>query len=151
MLTDFLSSLYPWTLALHVISVMAWMAGLFYLPRLYVYHVEKAANHPELDLIYQEMERKLLRAIMNPAMISTWIFGLMMVFTPGIVDWSEIWPWVKALMVIGMTWFHHSLSLTRKLFVKGKNEKSGRHYRLINEIPTVLMIVIVVMVIVRPF
>lgn len=150
-MTDFLSGLYPWTLALHVMSVLAWMAGLFYLPRLYVYHVEKAAAHPEMDIIFQEMERKLLRAIMNPAMIATWIFGLMMVFTPGIVDWSEIWPWVKGAMVLGMTWFHHSLSQTRKTFAAGKNEKTGRHYRLINEIPTLLMVIIVVMVIVRPF
>ncbi|MEM7545050.1 MAG: protoporphyrinogen oxidase HemJ [Pseudomonadota bacterium] len=147
---DFLSSVYPWTLAFHVISVLAWMAGLFYLPRLFVYHVEKAGEDPDLDLIYQEMERKLIRAIMNPAMIATWVFGLMMVFTPGIVNWAEWWPWIKAAAVVAMTWFHHSLSLSRKAFVAGKNTKSGRHFRLINEIPTVLMIIIVIMVIVRP-
>lgn len=148
---DFLAALYPWTLALHIMAVIAWMAGLFYLPRLYVYHVEKAAKKKELNLIYQEMERKLLRAIMNPAMIATWVFGLMMVFTPGLVDWGAAWPWVKAVMVLGMTWYHHLLGQWRKGFVAGANTRSGRYYRLMNEVPTVLMIVIVIMVIVRPF
>ena len=148
---DLLSSFYPWTLVLHVISVIAWMAGIFYLPRLFVYHAEKAAENQELDLIYQEMERKLLRAIMNPAMTATWIFGLMLVFTPGIVDWSDGWPWVKAAMVIAMTTYHHALALWRKDFMRGENQRSGRFYRLANEVPTVLMVVIVAMVIARPF
>ena len=148
---DLLSGLYPWTLVLHVISVIAWMAGIFYLPRLFVYHAEKAEGKPELDLIYQEMERKLLRAIMNPAMTATWIFGLMLAFTPGIVDWSDGWPWVKAAMVIAMTVYHHALALWRKDFMRGENRRSGRFYRLINEVPTVLMVIIVAMVIARPF
>lgn len=151
MIGDSLAALYPWTLAFHVMSVLAWMAGLFYLPRLYVYHAEKMAERPEIDPVFQEMERKLLRAIMNPAMIATWAFGLMLVFTPGIVDWSEIWPWVKAVMVVLMTWFHHAASLWRKDFAAGRNRRSGRFYRLANEAPTLLMVVIVVMVIVRPF
>ena len=151
MIGDSLAALYPWTLAFHVMSVLAWMAGLFYLPRLYVYHAEKAADRPEIDPVFQEMERKLLRAIMNPAMIATWAFGLMLVFTPGIVDWSEGWPWVKAAMVLLMTWFHHAASLWRKDFAAGRNRRPGRFYRLANEAPTLLMVVIVVMVIVRPF
>ena len=97
------------------------------------------------------MERKLLRAIMNPAMTATWIFGLMLVFTPGIVDWSDGWPWVKAAMVIAMTTYHHTLALWRKDFMRGENRRSGRFYRLANEVPTVLMVVIVAMVIARPF
>lgn len=148
---DLLSGFYPWTLVLHVISVIAWMAGIFYLPRLFVYHVEKASENQELDLIYQEMERKLLRAIMNPAMTATWIFGLMLVFTPGIIDWSDGWPWVKAAMVVAMTVYHHALALWRKDFMRGENRRSGRFYRLANEVPTVLMVVIVAMVIARPF
>ena len=148
---DLLWAAHPWTLALHVISVIAWMAGIFYLPRLYVYHVEKAADKPDLDQIFQEMERKLLRVIMNPAMIATWLFGLMLVFTPGLVDWSEIWPWVKAAMVLGMTGFHHALANWRKDFAVGRNERSGRYYRMMNEVPTLLMFVIVLMVIGRPF
>ena len=148
---DLLSSVYPWSKALHVISVIAWMAGLFYLPRLFVYHVEKAADDPALSDVYCEMERKLLRLIMNPAMIAAWVFGLMLVFTPGIVDWSSGWPWIKAAAVLAMTWFHHWLGKRRKDFLAGRNTVSGRGYRLMNEVPTVLMVVIVIMVIVRPF
>jgi putative membrane protein len=151
MIWDFLADAYPWIKSLHVISVVAWMAGLFYLPRLFVYHVEKAEGNQELDLIYQEMERKLLRAIMNPAMIAAWIFGLALALTPGIVDWSAGWPWVKAAAVLAMTWFHHDLARWRKAFAAGENRRSGRFYRLANEAPTLLLIVIVVMVIARPF
>ncbi|MGR3455341.1 protoporphyrinogen oxidase HemJ [Pseudooceanicola sp.] len=148
-MTDFLYALYPWTKALHIIAVIAWMAGIFYLPRLFVYHAEKTEAGTELDAIYQEMERKLLRAIMNPAMIGTWIFGLMLVFTPGLVDWSQVWPWTKAAAVLAMTWFHHWLGLRRKDFARGENRLTGRRYRMMNELPTLLLIVIVISVVVR--
>jgi len=148
-MTDFLYALYPWTKALHIIAVIAWMAGIFYLPRLFVYHAEKTEAGTELDAIYQEMERKLLRAIMNPAMIGTWIFGLMLVFTPGLVDWSQVWPWAKAAAVLAMTWFHHWLGLRRKDFARGENRLTGRRYRMMNELPTLLLIVIVISVVVR--
>ena len=105
---DFLANWYLWTKSLHVVSVIAWMAGLFYLPRLYVYHVEVVGSGNPTDTLFQTMERRLLKAIMNPAMIATWIFGLALVFTPGIVPWSEIWPWLKAASVLGMTWFHRA-------------------------------------------
>lgn len=131
-------------------SVIAWMAGLFYLPRLFVHHTEKVEAGSETDGLFQMMEMKLLRLIMNPAMISTWVFGLALVFTPGIVDWSEGWPWIKAGAVLGMTWFHHWLGLRRKEFVAGTNTQTGRTYRMMNELPTVFMIVIVIMVIARP-
>ena len=147
---DFLASIYLWTLSLHVISVIAWMAGIFYLPRLFVYHVEKVGDHPDMDPIFCEMERKLLRVIMNPAMIGTWVFGLLLVATPGIVDWSSIWPWVKAAMVLGMSAFHHALARWRKDFAAGRNERSGKFYRIANEAPTLMMFVIVIMVIVKP-
>ena len=146
-MTDILANLYPWTKTLHIISVIAWMAGLFYLPRLFVYHVEKSAELPELSPVFEEMERKLLRLIMNPAMTATWVFGLCLVFTPGIVDWSSISPWTKAAGVIVMTWFHHWLALRRKDFLKGQNTVSGRKYRLMNEVPTVVLIVIVASVV----
>ncbi len=149
MISDFLASVYPWTKALHVISVMAWIAGLFYLPRLFVYHVETVEAKSETDKLFQVMERKLLRLIMNPAMTATWIFGLALVFTPGIVDWSEVWPWTKAASVLAMTWFHHWLGYRRKEFVSGTNSRTGRTYRMMNEVPTVLMIVIVLSVIVK--
>lgn len=150
-MTDFLALMYPWTKSLHVISVISWMAGIFYLPRLFVHHAEKVEVGSETDKLFQMMERKLLRIIMNPAMIGTWVFGLALVFTPGIVDWSEIWPWLKAFGVIVITWFHHWLGLRRKDFVAGTNTVPGRRYRLMNEVPTLMMIMIVIMVIARPF
>jgi protoporphyrinogen IX oxidase len=144
-----LADFYPWVKALHVIAVVAWMAGLFYLPRLYVYHVEKAQTGGEIDVLFQVMERRLLKAIMNPAMIATWIFGLMLVITPGIVDWSMIWPWTKAISVCAMTWFHIWLGIRRKDFVAGSNVITGRTYRMMNEVPTLLLIIIVTSVIVK--
>lgn len=150
-MSDLLSLAYPWVKSLHVISVVAWMAGIFYLPRLFVYHVERGEGDARLSETFEIMERKLLRAIMTPAMISTWVFGLLLVATPGIVDWSQGWPWVKAGSVLAMTWFHHWCALRRKDFVQGKNTRSGRDYRLMNEVPTLLLVLIVVMVIARPF
>ena len=146
---DWLWEFYPWTKVFHVISVIAWMAGLFYLPRLYVYHTERVVKGSETDVLFQTMERRLLRAIINPASIATWVFGLSLVFTPGIVDWSMAWPWVKAVAVLAMTWFHHWLALRRKDFMTGNNRITGRQYRMMNELPTLLMIVIVISVIVK--
>ncbi|MBF9035944.1 protoporphyrinogen oxidase HemJ [Rhodobacterales bacterium HKCCE2091] len=151
MILDFLAAAYPWTKSLHVISVIAWMAGLFYLPRLYVYHVEVAGPEGEKAELFQVMERRLLRAIMNPSMIATWVFGLMLVFTPGVVDWSLGWPWTKAVAVLAMTWFHHWLALRRKDLAAGTDTRTGRTYRMMNELPTLLLIVIVVSVIAKPF
>ena len=148
-MTDFLFLLYPWIKAFHVISVIAWMAGLFYLPRLFVYHAESVGQSGDTHELFQTMELKLLRVIMNPAMIAAWVFGLMLVFTPGVVDWSAAWPWVKAACVLGMTWFHHWLGLRRKDFVAGQNSRDGRVYRMMNEVPTVLMVGIVISVIVK--
>lgn len=148
-MTDLLASLYPWIKALHIMSVIAWLAGLFYLPRLFVYHAEKAEIGGELDETFQVMEQKLLRVIMNPASVATWVFGLMLVFTPGIVDWASIWPWTKMAGILAMTWFHHWLALRRKDFLAGENTLTGRQYRMMNELPTVLMVVIVVSVVVR--
>lgn len=146
---DFLAEVYPWTKSLHVISVVAWMAGLFYLPRLFVYHVEEVGQNSPTDRLFQTMERRLLRAIMNPAMVATWVFGLALVFTPGIVVWTEVWPWTKAVSVLAMTWFHHWLGLRRKDFIHGENTLTGRNYRIMNEVPTLLLIVIVFSVIVK--
>ncbi|NNK77491.1 MAG: protoporphyrinogen oxidase HemJ [Litoreibacter sp.] len=150
-MTDFLASAYPWIKSIHIMSVIAWMAGLFYLPRLYVHHTERVTVGSETDALFQMMEFKLLKLIMNPSMISTWIFGLALVFTPGIVDWSEGWPWMKGASVLAMTWFHMWLARARKSFVEEKNTISGRNYRIMNEVPTLLMIFIVISVVVRPF
>ncbi len=142
-------TIYPWVKSIHIMAVMSWMAGLFYLPRLYVHHAERAGNAGETHETFVMMEEKLLRLIMNPAMIATWVLGLIMVFTPGIVDWSYIWPWSKAAGVLAMTWFHHWLGLRRKEFLAGENTRTGRAYRIMNEVPTVLMIVIVFSVILK--
>jgi putative membrane protein len=149
MIAGFLADWYLVTKSLHMISVISWMAGIFYLPRLFVYHAEQVQAGSRTDTMFQTMERRLLRGIMNPSLIATWVFGLALVFTPGIVDWSMVWPWVKAASVLGMTWFHMWLALRRKDFANGTNQKSGRHYRLMNEVPTVLMVIIVFGVIVK--
>ena len=146
-----LSLFYPWVKALHIISVIAWMAGLFYLPRLFVYHAESAGQNDGTDALFQTMERRLLRAIMTPAMIAAWAFGVALTLTPGVVDWGAIWPWSKAAAVLAMTWFHFWCARERKAFIEGKNIKSGRHYRMMNEVPTILVIAIIISVIVRPF
>lgn len=148
-MSGFLSDWYLWTKALHVVSVISWMAGIFYLPRLFVYHVEQVPAGSQTDAMFQVMERKLLRGIMNPAMIATWFFGICLVLTPGIVDWSQVWPWTKAASVLGMTWFHQWLGSRRKDFVAGTNKSSGRHFRMMNEVPTLLMLLIVLSVIVK--
>lgn len=146
---DLLSGAYPWVKSIHVMAVIAWMAGLFYLPRLFVYHAEQGPVGSDADRLLQVMENKLLRLIMNPSMIATWVFGLALVLTPGIVDWSAVWPWAKAAAVLAMTWFHGWLSLRRKDFAAGRNQLAGRRYRIMNEVPTLLMIVIVLSVIVK--
>ena len=146
---DVLAGMYPWVKSFHVMAVIAWMAGLFYLPRLFVYHAEKSALGPDMDDLFQTMELKLYRVIMGPAGIATWVFGLALVMTPGIVDWSNVWPWAKGAAVLAMTWFHFWLGARRMDFAAGRNRLSGRHYRMMNEVPTLLMLVIVLSVIVR--
>lgn len=148
-MTSILADFYLWVKALHVMAVLAWMAGLFYLPRLFVYHAEQIKAGEKADTLFQTMEMKLLRVIMNPAMIVAWVCGLLLVATPGIVDWSMVWPWTKAASVIAMTWFHMWLAGRRKDFVAGQNTLTGRRYRMMNEVPTLLMIVIVLSVIVK--
>ena len=149
---ELIGSLYPWTKALHIVSMVAWMAGLFYLPRLFVYHAERAAPGSELDATFTVMERRLLKAIMEPAMAATWIFGLMLLATPGLVAWGvDGWIWVKLAAVLGLSWFHGWLAARQRDFAAGRNRVSGRTYRIMNEIPTLALLVIVVMVVVRPF
>lgn len=148
-MTDFLITLYPWTKAFHIMSVISWMAGLFYLPRLFVYHAEQSTPGDSRDEVFQVMETKLLRVIMNPAMIASWGAGLVLVLTPGIVDWGAVWPYVKGASIVAMTWFHHWLGLRMKDFAASRNTLTGRQYRMMNEVPTVLMVLIVLAVVVR--
>lgn len=147
-MTDLLATAYPWIKALHVMAVISWMAGLFYLPRLFVYHAERGQSGTEPAASLVIMEDKLLRLIMNPAMIVSWIAGLALVMTPGIVDFSTLWPWTKAAGVLAMTWFHMWLAGQRKALLAGRG-LSGRRYRMMNELPTLFMVVIVLSVIVK--
>ena len=146
---DWLFGAYPWIKALHIMAVIAWMAGLFYLPRLYVYHVERVGQTGETHALFQTMEEKLLRIIMNPAMIAAWVLGLLLVAIPGIVQWDMVWPWTKFAGLIGMTWFHMWLGMRRKDFIAGQNRLTGRQFRMMNEVPTILMVVIVLSVVVK--
>ena len=148
-MTDILIALYPWAKAFHIMAVISWMAGLFYLPRLFVHHVEQARESKEMTDVFRMMENKLLRVIMNPAMIATWLFGLMLVFTPGVVGWDWVWPWIKAAAVLAMTWFHMWLAVKRKELASGNSRLTGRQFRMMNEVPTVLMVIIVLSVVLK--
>ena len=140
---------YDWIKALHVISVIAWMAGMMYLPRLFVYHADSAVGSEKSET-FKLMERRLYRGITTPAMVATWVFGLAMVFH-GLIDWSQIWPWVKAAMVLALSGMHGVLGRLLRDFANDRNTRPSKFFRQINEIPFVIAIVIVVMVIVRPF
>lgn len=138
-----------WFKALHVISVIAWMAGMLYLPRLFVYHSVAETGSVQSET-FKVMERRLLRAITTPAMIATWVFGLAMV-GQGIIDWGSVWPWVKAALVLALSGYHGLLVRHTKAFAEDRNDRPQKYFRMINEVPTVLMIGIVIMVIVKPF
>ncbi len=137
-----------WVKALHVIAVIAWMAGLLYLPRLFVYHTETTRGSQASET-FKIMERRLLRAIMNPAMIATWALGLWLYVSLG--DYSDIWMHIKFAGVIGLTVAHGLMARWRKDFEADRNVRPDIFYRIANEVPTALMIIIVIMVIVRPF
>ena len=141
-------SWYPWVKALHLIAVIAWVAGMLYLPRLYVYHSRVAPGSPESAML-KVMERRLLRAIINPAMIASWGFGLVLASAGS--WWSAPWFHGKLALVLGLSAAHGLLARWRKDFERDANRHGERFYRVINEVPTVLMIGIVVLVIVRPF
>lgn len=139
---------YQWIKALHLISVIAWMAGMLYLPRLFVYHCDAEPGSDKSET-FKVMERRLLRGIMGPAMILTWVFGLFLLYLSE--AWTEGWMMAKGALIIAMTIVHHYFSLWRKDFEADRNTRSTKFYRLANEIPTVLMIGIVILVIVQPF
>lgn len=144
-----MANYYEWFKAIHIIAVISWMAGLLYMPRLFVYH-SKAEIGSEMDKTFQIMERKLLRLIMNPAMIFTIIFGLINAKIYGFVALG-IWFHIKMAAVFILVLFHGFLSRQRKIFMLGKNIYSEKFYRLINEIPTICMVIAVFMVVLKPF
>lgn len=140
--------MYEWIKALHVVAVIAWMAGLLYLPRLFVYHTQAAAGSNTSET-FKVMERRLLKAIMNPAMIVTWLAGLWIVWQGG---WFMAgWFHAKLLLVIVMSAVHGMLAGHVRAFADDRNTKPQRYFRILNEVPTVLMIAIVILVIVKPF
>lgn len=140
--------LYLWLKALHIIAIITWMAGLFYLPRLYVYH-SQATVGSELSETFKIMERRLLRAIMNPAMIVSIALGFWLATEIG--AWSEGWLHAKLTLVTILVIFHHALGRYRKAFLEDRNVKSEKFYRMINEVPTLVLIGIVFLVIFKPF
>ncbi len=137
--------------ALHIMAVIAWLAGLFYLPRLYVYHAD-AKPGSELSETFKLMERRLLKAIMTPAMIASWVLGLWLALVSGAVDWSaDYWFYAKLLCVVLLSVFHEALAKWRRDFAADRNTRPARFYRFANEVPTLLMVCIVLLVILRPF
>jgi putative membrane protein len=138
----------PWLRALHVVAVISWMAGLLYLPRLFVYHCDAPAGSPQSET-FKVMERRLLRAIMNPAMVVAWVAGLAMVWAQDL--WGAGWMQAKIALVVAMTLMHHVLARWRGAFAADRNTRQARDYRIANEVPTLLMIAIVILVFVRPW
>jgi putative membrane protein len=149
-LARWLTDAYPWIKSLHIISMVAWMAGLLYLPRLYVYHA-MAPIASDGSATFKVMERRLFRGIMNPAMGATWLFGVALAGTPGVVDWRMGWIWAKLGLVAGLTIFHSLLGRWQTAFSADCNTHSTRFFRRINELPTVALIAIVFLVVVKPF
>jgi protoporphyrinogen IX oxidase len=140
--------LYAWVKALHIISVIAWMAGMLYLPRLFVYHAEVPAGSPQSET-FKVMERRLLKAIMTPAMIATWLFGLWLALEGG---WFRSgWLHGKLALVIALSGLHGYMAATVRRFAGDVNTRNSRFYRVLNEIPTMIMVGIVILVVVKPF
>jgi putative membrane protein len=140
--------LYLWLKAFHIISVIAWMAGMFYLPRLFVYHAETEAGTPQSET-FKVMERRLLKAIITPAMIATWVFGLWVAHEGGF--FSSGWLHAKLAVVLAMSVLHGYLAKCVRVFAADANTRTSRHYRIVNEIPTAFMVIIVILVVLKPF
>lgn len=139
---------YLWAKAVHVIAVISWMAGMLYLPRLFVYHAEIGPGTPQSET-FKVMEKRLLRVIINPAMTVAWVLGLWLAWQG--FGFSGGWLHLKIALVIAMSGLHGYFSKAVRLFAEDRNEKSARHWRLMNEGPTLLMIVIVILVVIKPF
>lgn len=147
-MAETLSNYYPWIKAIHIIAVIAWMAGLLYLPRLFVYHAGAPAGSERSEML-KIMERRLLRAIMNPAMIAAFVLGILLLMTPGIL--SGAWWHAKLLLVVVLAGVHMAMAAWRKAFEEDRNTKSAGFFRLMNEVPTLIMIAVVILAVVKPF
>jgi protoporphyrinogen IX oxidase len=140
--------MYQWLLAFHIIAVIAWMAGMLYLPRLFVYHCAAEPGSKQSET-FKVMERRLLKAIINPAMIATWLLGLWLAYSGG---WfAAPWLHVKLVLVLAMSGVHGVLSKNVREFADDHRRKSQKYFRILNEIPTVLLVVIVILAVVKPF
>lgn len=147
-MADFVTEYYLFIKALHIIAVISWLAGMLYLPRLFVYHADKAAGSESSEML-KVMEHRLLRYIINPAMIMTFIFGGMLLFIPGIFTFG--WLHIKLTLVFFLAGFHGMCSRWRKDFAADRNTKSAKFFRIANEVPTLIMIVIVLLAVTKPF
>ena len=148
MLQGWLSAHYEWLKALHIIAVIAWMAGMLYLPRLFVYHADVPAASKRSAML-KVMERRLLKAIINPAMIATWLLGLCLAWISGF--WASPWLWAKVFLVLVLSGVHGMLTGSVRAFAEDRNTKSSRYWRVMNEVPTLLMIGIVLLAVLKPF
>ena len=147
---DWLTPLYPWLKAFHVVAAIAWIAGLLYLPRLFVYHADAEPGSSQSET-FKTMERRLYRGIMWPAMMATLALGAGLLAVPGLVDWSQGWMHGKLVLVLALVLLHLLMDRWRAEFATDRNRRSARFYRLVNEVPTLLIIAIVVLVVVKPF
>ena len=145
-----MGDLYNWMKAIHILAVISWMAGLFYLPRLFVYHAENIGK-PELTTVFGVMEGRLLKAIMRPAAAVTLVIGLALIHLGSWDRPMPVWLMLKLVLVVGMLVFHGLLEMHARRFRDGRETRPGRYFRIINEIPTLLLIGIVVLVVVKPF
>jgi protoporphyrinogen IX oxidase len=145
-----MAAAYPWLKSLHIVAVVAWMAGLLYLPRLYVYHAEAPRGSNRAGML-EVMEGRLFRGIMLPAAAMTYGFGFALAATPGVVDWRRGWIWAKLALVVLLTLFHVALGRWRRDFVLGRSAHSAKFYRIVNEVPTLILIAIVLLVVLKPF
>jgi protoporphyrinogen IX oxidase len=148
--SSWLADVYPWLKSIHILAVIAWMAALLYLPRLFVYHAP-APLGSQLSETFKVMEGRLQRGIMTPAMIAALLFGVLLAGIPGLVDWHKGWIWAKLVLVVGLLAFHGALARWRRAFADDRNRHSARFFRIINELPTLMLIAIVVLVVVKPF
>ena len=138
--------------SIHLIAVISWMAGLLYLPRIFVYHSESIVNKKSEDLVltFKIMERRLFLYIMNPAMIVSWIFGALLIYSIGFENFNSLWLEIKLLLVLLLTIYHFFLFYCLKKFAENTNSYSSKFYRIINEIPTILLILIILIVVFKP-
>jgi putative membrane protein len=147
---DWLTLNYLWIKAMHVFFMVAWMAGIFYLPRLLAYHTKVGADS-QTAVIFQTMESRLNLIIMCPAAILTVVSGTMMLMVPGAIDWSQGWMHLKFIAILGLIIFHFMLNVWRRQLSSNNCQKSEKFFRIINEVPSLLLLIIVICVIVKPF